>query len=232
MARVTRSNSAGNSDVASGESITSGNAESSFVDLGEIDATTDEGRNDGNYKSEPATGEKRGRGRPPGSGAKSGASTAKKFGAAKARPITANTIEFALTGIHACMVSFAGEHWKLTEQEASYEAAAAEAYFRHFSPEMSEKAQDLMNFIFAVTIVEGPRIVTSFKNATTPKPKHAPASIIPLHVVETAATQNQPAQKQPSRSTGGLRDPLMRPASDKDLELLDELPINFGMQSQ
>lgn len=161
--------------------------------------------------------------------AKSGGSTGKKTHA----PLSANSIEFALTGIHALLAAgLSAPELVLQEAEAKVIAENVVAVARHYDLQASAKATDWGNLVVSLGVVYGGRVVaiTVRKTAEIKSKRNSPEPILspkapiqsPMNAVtkppENVTIHHPNAAGQPNGAN-----PPTRPKTREDDKFLNEI---------
>lgn len=162
------------------------------------------------------------------------ATDARKPASAKTRtPLNVNSIEFALTGIHALLAaSLATPELDLKDGEAKIIAENIVAVARHYDLQASEKATDWGNLVVSLGIVYGGRVV-AIMSRTNAEAKVKRGHGNPILATQPAAPAS-PASVRPSPekvtihhpTAAGLPNgaaPLTRPRTPQDDAFLNEL---------
>lgn len=133
-----------------------------------------------------------------------------------------NSIQFALTGIHALLaVGMSAPELTLTDTEAETVAKNVVAVARHYDLQQTAKATDWGNLIVSLGVVYGGRLMSiGFRKQAEKKARGAGVRLNPSPV---AAAPTQPTVRVPpvGQQTPGM--PSTRPKNDADLALLNEV---------
>jgi hypothetical protein len=208
------------------------------VNLSEFDAVADAARRDGAAGSEPGKRRRRTRAELEAAGYYTegkGDKPAAKPASQKGSPLSQNSIQFALTGIHALLA--AGLHapeMELSETEAATVSNNIVAVARHYDLQQTQKATDIGNLAISLGIVYGGRAIRISSRVRSEQQMRRARSV-GLNAV-AAATAPQPAQApqtvkvaHPNASgppAGAM--PPTRPKTADDNRLLDEVEAYVG----
>lgn len=142
----------------------------------------------------------------------------------KGGSLDVNSIQFALTGIHALLA--AGLHapeLELSEAEAETVAKSIVAVSRHYDLQQTQKATDWGNLVVSLGVVYGGRIIRISARTSAAKKASRGATAPNTGFTPTApnVAPQQPQTRTPEAAKAAM--PPMRPRTREDDALLNEV---------
>lgn len=138
-------------------------------------------------------------------------------------PLSVNSVEFALTGIHALLAAgLAAPELELKEAEAKTVAENIVAVARHYDLQQTAKATDWGNLIVSLGIVYGGRVI-AITTRTNREAAARRASGAPMGVVVNTAPSHVRVEHPKAAGAPGGAQPLTRPKTEADQALLNEV---------
>jgi hypothetical protein len=147
-------------------------------------------------------------------------------------PLSVNSVQFSLTGIHALLaVGLSAPELKLEDEEAKTVSENIVAVARHYDLQQTQKATDIGNLVMSLVIVYGGRLVRiSARKKIERNANRAKAA--GFAAVEQATGQpaaptvrvNHPVVA--GKPTGAM--PVTRPKTEADQALLNEVEQYIG----
>jgi hypothetical protein len=149
------------------------------------------------------------------------------------RHLDVNSVQFALTGIHAALASMAAApEWRLDADESKTMADAVVAVSRHFDLQASAYAIDLGNFAVTFSIIYGGKIARTVarkraereanpQRSTAPVKVNTPPSVAVSsgqYTPKTTVVHHPVAAGKPNGAA-----PVVRPRTQEDLAMLEEV---------
>jgi hypothetical protein len=142
----------------------------------------------------------------------------------KAGSLDVNSVQFALTGIHALLAAgMSAPELELTPTEAETVAKNIVAVARHYDLQQTAKATDWGNLIVALGVVYGGRFIriSARKKAEALAKRGATRANTGFVPTPPMTAPNQPQAMTPTKATPGM--PPSRAKTDADLALLNEV---------
>lgn len=151
---------------------------------------------------------------------------------AKGSPLSVNSVQFSLTGIHALLaVALSAPELVLSDTEAETIAKNVVAVAKHYDLQQSAKATDWGNLILSLGVVYGGRMVSIYaRNKAARPPKKPPAGFSQVQQPPAPAAPSHIRVDHPNAAgppSGAT--PLTRKATVEDQAMLNEIePAMFA----